>query len=235
MRDTKNLSLNQIIANRLLQRLAVFRFQPKIILDVGAQNGYTTRALAKCFPTAEIFGVDVSHALLTQSQTGLPWRRPKMIAADYTALPLAKHSVDMIFSVLALPMSANVGQILREFHYLLRPEGLLLFTTLGKDTLVELQHDIVFADMHNIGDQLTQQRFVDPVMDMEYLTLQYSSVARLRQDINSLGITIHTDSTSKLSLTVELIYGHAWGNQNMASTINDRGEVLIPLSAINRG
>lgn len=236
--------LNQLIADRLLQRLDVVRFQPMVILDVGAQTGYTTRALAARYRKASVVGLDVSHQLLTQSQTGFPWRRPNMITTRYTALPFAKQSVDMIFANLALLTPTDIAQTLQEFHRLLRPEGLLFLTTLGRDTVVEARINSIFPDMHDIGDQLTRHHFADPVMDVEYLTLRYSNAARLHQDMESLHALDKTslstiknlfDAEQKLSLTLELIYGHAWGSKELPSMVNQQGEILIPISAINRG
>ena len=68
---------------------------------------------------------------------------------------------------------AAVNAVLR----LLRPGGLLLFTTFGPDTLKELRaawqaadggvhvHD--FIDMHDLGDALVHQGFAEPVVDTE--------------------------------------------------------------------
>jgi malonyl-CoA O-methyltransferase len=90
------------------------------------------------------------------------------------------------------------------------------------------------TDMHDWGDMLVQGGFAEPVMDMERLTLTYDSPARLLQELRELGRNFHparfpalrgrgwqarleqalgqylpVDADGRLSLTFEVIYGHA--------------------------
>ncbi len=92
-------------------------------------------------------------------------------------------------------------------------------------------HDL--TDMHDWGDMLVQAGFAEPVMDMERITLTYDSPARLLQELAELGRNFHparfgalrsrqwrrrleallaehlTGADGRLSLTFEVIYGHA--------------------------
>ena len=80
---------------------------------------------------------------------------------------------------------------------MLRPEGLLIFSTFGPDTLKELRaafegvdgynHLNRFADMHDIGDMLVAAGFADPVLEMERITLTYGDVRAVMQDLRSIG------------------------------------------------
>jgi len=74
-------------------------------------------------------------------------------------------------------------------------------------------------DMHDLGDALVESRFSDPVMDMEYLYLDYESDALYLQDALAIGLlsaqqvqAISADKTVKLpqKMTLEVVYGHAW-------------------------
>lgn len=89
------------------------------------------------------------------------------------------------------------------------------------------------TDMHDWGDMLVQTGFAEPVMDMERITLTYETPARLLQDLAELGRNFHparfpalrgrrwkarleealaaqlTGPDGRLSLTYEVIYGHA--------------------------
>jgi malonyl-CoA O-methyltransferase len=91
-----------------------------------------------------------------------------------------------------------------------------------------------FADMHDLGDLMSKQGFSDPVMEMEKLTLTYSSPARLLEDWRALcgnhqeqrskGLRtprrfeqathfleqFRNPETGRIPLTLELVYGHAW-------------------------
>jgi malonyl-CoA O-methyltransferase len=71
-------------------------------------------------------------------------------------------------------------------------------------------------DMHDMGDALLGERFSDPVMDMEFLNLDYVSDAVLVTDAEALNLLDADGQNSALSiqlpkkLTLELVYGHAW-------------------------
>lgn len=93
-------------------------------------------------------------------------------------------------------------------------------------------HDL--TDMHDWGDMLVQAGFAEPVMDMERITLTYETPARLLQELAELGRNFHPERFAglrgrqwrcklesqlaerlksgpegQLSLTFEVIYGHA--------------------------
>ena len=90
------------------------------------------------------------------------------------------------------------------------------------------------TDMHDWGDMLVQAGFAEPVMDMERITLTYETPARLLQELAELGRNFHParfaalrgrhwkarleallaehlvkGDDGRLSLTFEVIYGHA--------------------------
>ena len=79
--------------------------------------------------------------------------------------------------------------------------GLLMFSTLGPDTLKELRtafadgyaHTQRFADMHDLGDMLVHAGFADPVMDQETLTLSWDSPQALLSELHGLGTNASPD------------------------------------------
>ena len=80
---------------------------------------------------------------------------------------------------------------------MLRPGGLLTFTTFGPDTLVELRrawaaadghaHVNRFIDMHDLGDALVRAGLAEPVLDVERYTLTYAEVRDLMRDLKAIG------------------------------------------------
>jgi len=91
-----------------------------------------------------------------------------------------------------------------------------------------------FTDMHDWGDMLVQAGFAEPVMDMERITLTYANVDGLLAEFRALGRNLHRErfaglrgkqwlmqlksallalakpqQDGRLTLTVEVIYGHA--------------------------
>jgi malonyl-CoA O-methyltransferase len=199
--------LQREVAKRLLDRLDLIKRQPTRILDAGSGTGLVTRALERRYPAAGILQLDQSLRMLRASRAaGSFWRQltriarapaPVRICGDMESLPLHSASVDLVCSNLALEWCERPQQAVREFHRVLSRGGLLMFTTLGPDTLKELRavmaaesgHPGVhhFTDMHDIGDLLVSNGFADPVVDMEHLTLTYADLSALFADLRASG------------------------------------------------
>ncbi|MBS0359695.1 MAG: hypothetical protein JSS53_10530, partial [Proteobacteria bacterium] len=104
----------------------------------------------------------------------------------------------------------DLPSLFKELFRVLKPNGLLLFTTFGLDTLLELRqswaavdsktHVHPFVDMHDMGDELLRAKFSDPVMDMEMLQVTYSDVLLIMKDLKALGAH-NMSMTRNLGLT----------------------------------
>jgi malonyl-CoA O-methyltransferase len=190
--------LQREIGQRMLDRLEVVRLQPQRVLDLGAGTGLATEGLMKRYPRAQVVALDFALPMLQQvRRRGRLLRRPRCVCGDLEQLPIAGNSVDLIYSNAALQWSNDLESTFREFLRVLRPGGLLMFTTFGPDTLKELRlawsevdgysHVSSFPDMHDVGDALVRARFADPVMDVDRMTLTYGDVSDLMQDLKVLG------------------------------------------------
>jgi malonyl-CoA O-methyltransferase len=121
------------------------------------------------------------------------------VCADAARLPLAQASFGLVWCNLSLAWVADTMALFREFHRVLEPGGLLMFSAHGPDTLKELRgafarsdahpHVHAFADMHDLGDMLVAAGFAAPVMDMDMVTLTYADVRALLQDLRRSGQT----------------------------------------------
>jgi len=193
--------LQREIADRLLDRLNLMKSRPHAILDIGSGTGYCTRRLSGRYRHARVLGIDIAQAMAVQARrrSGL-WKRltgkQVFVCGDGERLPVATNSVDMIVSSATLQW-CNPEAVFAEARRVLRPGGLLMFTTFGPDTLHELRaswravddrpHVHGFLDMHDIGDMLVRAGFADPVMDVEHLTLTYGEVMEVMRDLKQLG------------------------------------------------
>jgi malonyl-CoA O-methyltransferase len=193
-----NAVLQREIALRMLERLDYIRLRPTVILDAGAGTGEASAALAKRYPKAKVIALDFALPMLQQARRrGRFMRRPVTLCADLEQLPLAAGSVDMIYSNVAIQWCADLESTFRDFLRVLKPGGLLMFSTFGPDTLKELReawsqvddrpHVSPFLDMHDIGDMLMQSRFAEPVMDAELINMTYGDVQQLMRDIKAIG------------------------------------------------
>lgn len=195
--------LQREVGERLIERLDLIKINPQVILDVGCGTGDTTLRLAGCYKAAKLIGLDFAGNMLKQTRNKLSWRQRffarqfSFLCADAESLPVADNSVDFIFSNLALQWCNNLPDTFREFYRVLKPEGLLMFSSFGPDTLKELkeswraadasEHVHAFIDMHHVGDALLRSGFSDPVMDMEYFTLTYENILQLMRELKYLG------------------------------------------------
>lgn len=190
--------LQQEVAAELLDRLAPVRIRPDRVVDLGCGTGGLTRELARMYRRAEVLGVDFAPAMLGRVRgRRLLGRRPLAVGADIMRLPLSDASVDLLVSNLAFQWIEDATALFAELRRVLRPDGVLMFSTFGPDTLGELraawrqvdQHDHVnrFADMHDIGDAMLAAGLRDPVMDVDHHCRGYADLPSLMRAIKTIG------------------------------------------------
>ena len=195
--------MQQMVADHLFERIACLQsFQAKTILDLGCGTGYSSLAFAKDYPSSDLVSLDLSKNMLSvlRGKTVSSQQLRSAIQADMHGLPLMDNSVDLVFSSLAFQWSSNWDALFAEIKRVLRPNGLLFFSTFGPDALKELKSTWLklglpspvndFHDMHDWGDALQRAGFSDPVMDRQYLTLRYPDLLALLRDIRSWGANV---------------------------------------------
>ncbi len=235
--------LQQEIGKRLLERLDLIQINPSLILDIGSGTGFSTKRLAEKYPSAQILNLDIAKGMLSVAREVCLNKQHAYLCADGEYLPIKDHSIDFIFSNCVLPWFPDPQKVFQEIHRTLKPEGVLFFSTFGPDTLQELRQSFTnidtephvndFLDMHEIGDLLLKDLFIDPVVDREILTLTYKNIRGLKQDLKLTGAHhVHSIKPRGLSpkhtlsqlthsyeayrtpagllpATFEVIYGHA--------------------------
>jgi malonyl-CoA O-methyltransferase len=235
------------VERRMLERLDLIKLQPvDKVLDVGCGSGQSLAKLAVRYPGARMIGADLADRFLisTAAKPGrdnrlrdgakrwlarlgvasadpLPATMPLWLAADAHALAIGTDSIDMVWSNLAAHWFDDPLAAVAEWHRVIRPDGLLMFSAFGVDTLKEVRPAgqpadwPTYQDMHDWGDALAAAGFADPVMDVERLTLTYDEAGKFVADAQSLSMLPGLDpqlpqEPSSQSLSIEVIYGHAW-------------------------
>ncbi len=192
------------VFERMFTRLDLVKMQPSVILDAGCGTGWGQARLAERYRHAQVLALDIAMPMLNVTAARASWwarlfGRPcqSLVCADIEAMPIRQNSIDMVWSNLAIQWCNDIELTFGEFHRILRPDGLLMFSTFGPDTLMELRaasgggnrhtHVNQFFDMHDIGDALVRAGFADPVLDVERFTLTYDDVISLMRDLKMVG------------------------------------------------
>lgn len=110
---------------------------PERWLDVGCGTGHFARQLAARYPQADGLALDIAEGMLRHARPLGGARH--FLAGDAEALPLRDASCELIFSSLALQWCADLAAVLGEARRVLRPGGVLAFSSLVEGTLCELR------------------------------------------------------------------------------------------------
>ncbi|CAM3795662.1 malonyl-ACP O-methyltransferase BioC [Pseudomonas reidholzensis] len=110
---------------------------PSRWLDLGSGTGYFSRVLAERFAGALGIAVDIAEGMLghARGQGGARFH----VAGDAERLPLQSASVDLVFTSLAVQWCSQFASVLSEAQRVLRPGGVLAFSSLCVGTLDELR------------------------------------------------------------------------------------------------
>jgi len=222
--------LENEVAARMRERLDYVKLAPRRILDAG--SGPPRGELGRRYRSAQVIALDFSRGMLLAGKRRFFGRNPARLCGEMERLPLADESVDFVWCNMALHWLPDPLPALREFARVLASEGLVMFSTLGPDTLKELRAAAgaarvhAFIDMHDLGDMLIAAGFAAPVMDMEMIEMVYAHATGVVEDLRGSGqANARADRARGLSgrrfgerlrgalaprATFEVVYGHAW-------------------------
>jgi len=248
---------------RLLERLDGLKPGHGPCVDLGSALGEGTKALRQRFPDSRIVALDSSLEMLRLSGIG-----SVAVAGDATRLPFPDRSLGLLFANLVLPWT-RPDRLFAEARRVLAPDGLLLFSTFGPDTLSELRqawaraddaiHVHGMFDLQTLGDLAVRAGLEEPVLDVDRLRVSYSELSAVIRDLRAVGATNTAGGRrrgltgrrrwqqfvealwreqgagagGRLHLTVELIFGQAFGSRSRSVADAD-GAVRVPLSALRR-
>jgi SAM-dependent methyltransferase len=124
---------------------------------------------------------------------------------DPEHLPFAAGAFDLIVAPLALTWVNDVPGALVQLRLALKPDGLLLASLFGGETLNELRLSLLeaeseltggaamrvapFADLQDIAGLLQRAGFALPAADRDIVTVRYGEPMRLLADLRAMGET----------------------------------------------
>ena len=124
---------------------------------------------------------------------------------DPEHLPFAPSSFELIVSPLALHWINDLPGALIQLRFALKPDGLLLASLFGGETLSELRLSLIeaeseltggagprispFADLQDIAGLLQRAGYALPAADRDVVTVRYGEPMRLLADLRAMGET----------------------------------------------
>jgi malonyl-CoA O-methyltransferase len=182
--------------SRLLARLDYVALStPRLVIDLGCATGRGANALALRYPDAQVVALDTSARMLERaaSQAGA---HVAVVGGDAERLPICAHRADLVLANLVLPW-CRPDAVFAETARVLKEGGLVLFATLGPDTLKEVReafgavdggiHVHAAFDLHDLGDMVLAGGLAEPVLDVDRLEVTYPDVAALVRDLRAIG------------------------------------------------
>ena len=258
--------LHEEVARRMEERLQWIVKKPAHWLHWEPLRGALEihPVLAQRYPQAQCFVAQTPPQAAPAVRRALakPWWDARHWRAPALQFDAPTQPVDMLWANMALHMAADPQTLIAHWHQLLATDGFVMFSCFGPDTLRELRQMYAamgwpapaheFTDMHDWGDMLVQAGFAEPVMDMERITLSFSSPVTLLAELRGLGRNLHPgrfaglrgrawraalhqaiatglpdpEQSGRLRLTFEIIYGHAF---KPAPRMAVQEQTLIPL------
>lgn len=190
------------IGDRLLDRLTDIRRPFARVLELGCRDGRLRERLSAVGHEITARS-DFSEEMARAAQA----RRPgaSTIVADEEVLPFADGTFDLVVSNLSLHWVNDLPGALAQIRRLLRPDGLLLASLFGGETLIELRQALLaadvavsdgasprvspFCDVRDAAHLLGRAGFALPVADVDLLTVTYSDILALMRDLRGMGET----------------------------------------------
>lgn len=140
---------------------------------------------------------------------------------DPETLPIAEGAFDLIVSILMLHSVNDVPGALIQLRRALRPDGLLLASLFGGDTLHELRLSLIeaeseltggagprvapFADLQDVAGLLQRAGFALPAADRDVVTVRYGEPMRLLADLRAMGETAALSERSPRGLSRRIL------------------------------
>ena len=183
-------------ASRLAERLDEVRRTFPLALDLGGHGGVMAEALQGRGRIETLVESDLSFAMARRG-------RGLRVVADEEFLPFRPASVDLALSCLSLHWVNDLPGTLLQLRHVLKPDGLLLVSLLGGDTLHELRRALLeaeaeaaggasprvspFTDVREAGALLQRSGFALPVIDSDTITVSYPDALALMRDLRGMG------------------------------------------------
>lgn len=194
-------ALQREVCHRLLGRVPTPLPAAGSIVDVGCGTGYALPLLGARFPARALIAVDFAFPMLERASARLlSASRTKVaklaVCGDAEALPLRSGEAALVWSSLTYQW-CRLAIALTEAYRVLVPGGLIVFSTMGPDTLHELREAFADAGSYTRFNRFTDSGEVEAALraagfalhriEREPLIWCYPSIRAVVQDLKAIG------------------------------------------------
>ncbi len=188
------------IAGRLCEKLDDINRKFEFGLDLGCHSGETSKLLSVKHQATNWVRTDMSFQLskIASKKTGAP-----VLVMDEEFIAFKKHSFDIVISNLSLHWANDLPGTLAQISKVLKPDGVILISLFGEQTLHELKMCLsraeieeenglsprvsAFSTIQDLGNLLIRAGFALPVADVEKITVYYPHAMKLMRDLRAMG------------------------------------------------
>lgn len=168
------------LAKQLLSRLKFAN-----CLDVGCASGYMVSEVARSFPQAKFFGIDVYDKAIVHAKRAYPHINFRIASAD--KLPFENNTVELILFYETIEHVENPAECLKEIRRVLKKDGTLILTMDSGSLLFRL----VWFIWENTKGKIWQGAHLHPFHHTELEQLIINSDFKIKNKIFSfLGMEV---------------------------------------------
>jgi len=184
-------------AEDVLDTLSAINRHFDVALEIGRRDGSFAQLLAEHPDALSRIGYLI--------ETDLSVRNNPAVVLDEEALPFGDETLDLVVSTLAFHTTNDLPGVLVQLRRALRPDGLLIASQFGGETLVELRRVLMEAELEVRGgsgarvapfaegpdcvDLMRRAGFNMPVVDTDKVVVSYAHPLSLLRDLRAMGET----------------------------------------------
>lgn len=191
------------VAEDLADRLSGITREFNDCLDLSPRAGAVASEASRHLASPRWVHAPTAIAPGSGLRSGQKGSSVSLAICDEEWLPFSSDTFDLVVSGLGLHRANDLPGVLLQINRALRPDGLFLASLFGGGTLGELRAALMqaeteisggvsprvmpFAEVSELGGLMQRAGFALPVADVERVTVRYSSVFGLFDDLRSMG------------------------------------------------